>query len=99
MTVYDNIYNNLYETVRDYFGQSEADDPSYNLEILAWSGTLAVPQAVRDEGEATQLAIDWQQWQSEQNLSIGDLSEFQSYFEELATRFNLTDEFQENGII
>lgn len=99
MTVYTAIHNNLYETVRDYFGQSEADDPSYNLEILAWSGVLAVPQAVQSADEARELAIDWQQWQSEQALSYGDLAEFASYFAELAERFDLTDEFRENGII
>lgn len=49
--------------------------------------------------EARQLAIDWQSWQPEQQLSIGELSDWQAYFEELATKFDLTDEFQENGII
>jgi hypothetical protein len=99
MTVYNAIHNNLYETVRDYFGTSEAEDPSYNLELLTWSSVLAVPQAVQSAEEARELAIDWQNWQSDQALSIGDLAEFASYFEELAAKFDLADEFRENGII
>lgn len=99
MTVYENILNNLRETVSDYFGESEAQDPSYSLELLAWSATLAVPQAVRTGEEARELAIDWQTWQQEQSLSYGDLAEFASYFREIGDRFNLSDEFAENGII
>lgn len=49
--------------------------------------------------EAQQLAIDWQQWAGEQSLSYGELSEWQGFFETLAKKFDLTDEFKENGII
>lgn len=56
--------------------------------------------------EAEQFAIDWQQWVAEQNqtdeeptLYQSDLLEWQNVFEELAERFDLVDEFQENGII
>jgi hypothetical protein len=49
--------------------------------------------------EARQQAIDWQNWQSEQSLSYSELSEWQAHFEELAKKFDLTDEFKENGII
>lgn len=99
MGVYTDIQRNLYETIRDYFGQSEADEPAYNLELLTWSSVLAVPQAVQSAEEARELAIDWQNWQAEQSLSMGDLAEFASYFTELAERYDLTDEFRENGII
>lgn len=54
---------------------------------------------VADADEAQQIAIDWQNWQSEQSLSTGELAEFSDYFGKLAKRFNLTDEFNENGII
>lgn len=54
---------------------------------------------VTTEAEARQTAIDWQNWQAEESLSIGELSEWEVYFEELAEKFNLTDEFKENGII
>ncbi len=52
--------------------------------------------------EAHQYAIDWQNWagdQEEDGLSYGELSEWQVVFEDLAERFNLTEEFKENGII
>jgi hypothetical protein len=50
-------------------------------------------------GEATDIAIEWQHWASEQDLSYGELVEWQSYFQQLADKFDLTDEFQENGIL
>lgn len=49
--------------------------------------------------EARSYAIEWQTWQTEQDLSYQELSEWGNYFEELATKFDLTDEFKENGII
>ncbi len=49
--------------------------------------------------EARQYAIDWQNWQSEQALSYGELAEWQDIFQALAATFDLTDEFNENGII
>lgn len=50
--------------------------------------------------EARDLAIEWQQWQSEQSLSYGELAEWQGVFTELADRFpELAEEFAENGII
>lgn len=54
--------------------------------------------ATADEAEA--IAINWQDWQSEQALSIGELSYFNEYFRLLADKFpELTDEFEENAII
>ena len=55
--------------------------------------------SVQTDGEARDLAIDWQKWQSEQSLSQGELVEYQDYFEQLAKKFGLEDEFKENGII
>lgn len=49
--------------------------------------------------EARQHAIEWQHWQSDKDLSMGIIAEWSAYFSELARRFNLTDEFKENGII
>lgn len=50
--------------------------------------------------QASDLAIDWSNWQSEQNLSANDLIEWQMLFQQLADKFpELTDEFEENGII
>jgi hypothetical protein len=55
-----------------------------------------VPQTAE---EARQQAIGWQHGLSEQSISYGELAEWQSYFETLAEKFDLTDEFKENGII
>lgn len=52
----------------------------------------------KDAEEARQQAIEWQHWQSDQNLSWGESSEWSCYFEELAKKFDLTEEFKENGI-
>lgn len=54
---------------------------------------------IKTKEEAQQFAQKWQQWQSEQSLSYGQLAKWSEYFTGLAKRFNLTDEFKENGII
>ena len=54
---------------------------------------------VKTQDEARQIAIDWQNWQSEQSLSYEELAVFGNYFHGLATKFNLEEEFRENGII
>ena len=56
---------------------------------------------IKTKGEAQQYAIEWQSWQSEQNLccDITASAEWWFYFSELAKKFDLTEEFKENGII
>ena len=54
---------------------------------------------IETEGEARQIAIDYQNWASEENLSYGELTDYAHYFSTLAKKFNLTEEFKENGII
>lgn len=54
---------------------------------------------IKTKGEATQYAIEWKRWASEQNLSYGDLAEWQAVFTELAEKFDIEEEFRENGII
>lgn len=49
--------------------------------------------------QARYEAMNWQSWQADQELGYGDLIEYQTYFEQLAERFNLKSEFKENGII
>jgi len=49
--------------------------------------------------KATQYAIDWQQWQSEQDLSSSELIEWKNLFETISSKYDLLDEFIENGII
>lgn len=52
-----------------------------------------------DADEAQQLAIDWQNWASEQDLSMGELAWYGDYFRRVGKKFGLTDEYRENGII
>jgi len=49
--------------------------------------------------DARQQAIEWQHWQSEQSLSYVELIEWEEHFAALGEKFQLTEEFQENGII
>jgi len=51
------------------------------------------------QDKARQYAIEWQQWASEQNLSLGELIEWQGVFSTIAQKFDLQEEFIENGII
>lgn len=54
---------------------------------------------IETQDQAREFAIDWQNWQAEQSLYMSELVEWTAFFEELAERFDLTDEFKENGII
>jgi hypothetical protein len=54
---------------------------------------------IKSSGEATELAMKWQKWQSQKALSYGELSEWQDFFIRLAEKFNLEEEFKENAII
>ena len=54
---------------------------------------------VKRKDQARQLAIDWQNWQSDQSLSFGEIARYTEYFAKLAVRFHLKLEFKENGII
>jgi hypothetical protein len=56
-------------------------------------------QQPKTKEEARQYAIDYKNWQSEQSLSYGEMAEWSDIFTELADRFDLTEEFKENGII
>lgn len=49
--------------------------------------------------EAREQAIEWQNWQSEQSLSYGEILQWQEYFESIAKEYDLTEEFKENGIL
>ncbi len=47
--------------------------------------------------QARDQAIDWSN--SQESMSWGELAEWQDHFTETAAKYNLTDEFKENGII
>jgi len=53
---------------------------------------------VTDQDQARNIAIDWSN-NTNEGTSWGELAEAQAYFEELATKFNLKEEFIENAII
>lgn len=55
---------------------------------------------IETQEEARDIAIEWQHWVSEQNLSWGEFADFGDYFESLVKKFpELAEEFKENGII
>lgn len=54
---------------------------------------------VKSKDQARQLAIDWQDWQSERSMDYWDFLETLTFFVELADRFHLKREFKENCII
>ena len=55
---------------------------------------------VTTQDEASEYAIDWQRWEGElPDLSYKELAEWGAIFEELAEKYDLVDEFRENGII
>lgn len=54
---------------------------------------------IKTKQEAQNIAIEWQTWQSEQTLSYLELSQWQEYFETLGDKFELIEEFRENGVI
>ena len=54
---------------------------------------------ITTEEEARQYAIDWQLKQSNGGIFYSELAEQQEILQELAERFDLVEEFTENGII
>ena len=54
---------------------------------------------IETKEEARQKAIDYQNWASKKSMSYGEVSLWQTYFETLAEKFELTEEFKENAII
>ena len=67
---------------------------------------MDINKIITTQEEARMYAIDWQNWVSEQNeigkeptLYQSDLIEWQAVFEKLAEKFDLVEEFKENGII
>ena len=49
--------------------------------------------------EATQYAIEYQNWVCSQDLSYGELADWSDIFTALTEKFDLSEEFKENGII
>lgn len=54
---------------------------------------------IKTRAEARQFAIDWQSWQSDKALDWSRYAHWTHEFEILANKFDLVEEFKENGII
>ena len=54
---------------------------------------------VKTKDEARQQAKDWQSDFSNRSMSWAELMNAGTHFEKLGKKFNLTKEFEENGII
>jgi hypothetical protein len=54
---------------------------------------------LKTKAQARSHAIDWQNWQSTQSLSYGEVTYFQNFFIRVGRKFKLSTEFRENGII
>lgn len=59
---------------------------------------MKLDTAITTKDEARQYAIDWQSWSVEQSLSYGEILDWQAKFELLGRKFDLLEEFEENGI-
>ena len=53
----------------------------------------------RRKESARQEAIEWQHTTAQEPMSYGELADWQGYFQKLARRYGLTEEFRENWII
>jgi len=56
-------------------------------------------QTPTTQEEAKQYAIDWQNSFETHAYSWGELAEWASEFEKIGKKFDLIEEFKENGII
>lgn len=54
---------------------------------------------IKTKEQARAFGIQYQQYVSENNLSYGCILHFQNKLNKLAKKFNLINEFKENGII
>lgn len=53
----------------------------------------------RAKERARNKAVEWQNDFCNHNYSCGELAYYEEYFERLAKRYGLVEEFRENGII
>lgn len=56
-------------------------------------------EEIKTQEEARDFAIAWQHDFENQNYDYMDLAEWGAFFEDLGKRFDLLEEFTENGII
>lgn len=56
-------------------------------------------EAITTQDEARQFAIDFQHWQENQKMYWSEVAEWADVFQRLADKYNLQDEFMDNGLI
>lgn len=54
---------------------------------------------IKNKGMAQNMAIEYQSWVADQSLCYGELMRWLNWLETVANRFNLVEEFRENGVI
>lgn len=54
---------------------------------------------IKTKEHARQYGIDFQSWASDKDLSYDELIHFKNKLSKIAEKFDLVEEFQENGII
>lgn len=69
--------------------ESAADEDELNIPCI---------HDIKTQDEARECAIAWQHRQSDQSLSWEAMARWQEFFSKLGEKFDLTEEFQENGI-
>jgi hypothetical protein len=82
-----------------YMGDKEDMATGYCLGCYMLSKAKEKVKKIKTESEARQYAIDWQNWSSEKSLSYRELFEWGAILTKLAEKFDLVEEFHENGII
>ena len=70
---------------------------SYGDYAKAW--TEPDIDSIKTEDDARQVAIDWQYFQATEAMDWSEVAYWLGYFELLANKFNLVEEFKENGIL
>ena len=54
---------------------------------------------IKTKEDARQYAIDWQSTWQDNQYSYADIIDWQNTFEYLASKYDLKDEFIENGVL
>lgn len=62
------------------------------------AGGKKIMYDLQNAGDAENMAIDWQNWQSKQSMSWGDVANWRCLFEAIGREFDIFAEFRENYI-
>ena len=56
-------------------------------------------EELKTADDAREHAQEWQAWTANNKLTLGELIDWENYFEYIAKKFDLTEEFKENGVL